>query len=312
MDFDLNSNACPYDPLLHSRCVSTLKEYGDYYQVTVSKMVNDVERTPLTERQQMWMEYGLTRSEALWFDWCFSKNLLGLFGSDFEHYAQTDRIGRFISNVMRSRKTLDELGNCNRWDCFVTFTIDPQKFDSFDLSGFYKKFSKWINNYKRLHDCKFGYVFVPELHQSGAWHLHGLIKDLPFSFFTQYDLMNYYPYTDVKLPKYIRDRLLSGETLYYWQPYVERFGWCVIEPLRSAERASSYIAKYIGKGFASDDRFKNVQMIKSSVGLKRAVKLKKGFTSIRDVKPSFDCDYATTFKFPKNDYSIDDVLKYFL
>ncbi len=97
----------------------------------------------------------------------------------------------------------------------------------------------------------------------------------------------YYPYTDVKLPKYIRDRLLNGETLYYWQPHVERFGWCVIEPLRSAERASSYITKYIGKGFANDDRFKNVQMIKSSVGLKRTVKLKKGFTSIRDVKPSF-------------------------
>ena len=125
-------------------------------------------------------------------------------------------------------------------------------------------------------------------------------------------LQDYYPYTDVKLPKYIRDRLLNGEMLYYWQPYVERFGWCVIEPLRSAERASSYITKYIGKGFANDDRFKNVQMIKSSVGLKRAVKLKKGFTSIRDVKPSFDCDYAATFKFPKNDYSIDDVMKYFL
>lgn len=312
MKFDINSCSCPYDPVLHSRCLSSLKEYGTYYQITVSKMINDVDRVPLTDRQLMWCDYGLSRSEAVWFDWCFDKGLLDLFGADIPHCVNdNDKIGRYINNVIRSKKTLDELGNCNDWDCFVTFTIAPDKFDRFDLQGFYRKFSKFVNNFKRLKSCKFGYVFVPELHADGAWHLHGLIKDLPFCYFTEYRLLDYYPHTDVKLPRYIRERLAKGERLYYWKDYVDRFGWCVIEPLKSAERASSYITKYIGKGFAADERFKNIQMIKSSVGLNRAVKLKKGFTSVRDIKPSFDCDYAATFKFPKSDYSIDDVLKYF-
>jgi hypothetical protein len=313
MEFDINSNSVPYSPSLHSHCLSNLKEYGDYYQITVSKMINDVERTPLTDRQKEWVRQGLTRSEALFFDWCFEKNLLNLFGSDFMNYKpDIDHVGRYINNIMRAKKTLDEIGNCNEWDYFVTLTISPEKFDRFDLKSFYKLFSYFKSNYRRDTGCKFGYVFVPEQHEDGAWHLHGLIKDLPVEHLTEYFLKDFYPYTSVKIPMYIKEKLAHKERLFYWKPYTDRFGWCIFESLRDKGKASNYITKYIGKGFIGNEQFKNTRLLIPSLGLKRAEKIKKGFTSINDIKPSFDCDYATTFKFPKSKYSLDDVLKYFL
>lgn len=308
----MNSNSCPYDPVAHSHCLSSLKEYGDYYQITVSKMINDVERAKLTERQRYFMEQGLSRSEAVWLDWCVSKNLLDLFGSDYQHFLEKpDHVGRYLSNILRARKTLDELGNCNEWDYFVTLTINPDKFDRFDLKAFYKSFGVFKNHYKRDYGVKFSYVFVPEQHKDGAWHLHGLVSGLPLEHLSEYRLADYWPYTEVKLPNYIRERVAKGEKLYNWSPYSHRFGYSLFEPLRDKGKASSYITKYIGKGFIGNEQFKNTRLLIPSLGLKRAEKIKKGFTSIDDVKPSFDCDFATTFKFKKSEYSIDDVLKYF-
>ena len=105
--------------------------------------------------------------------------------------------------------------------------------------------------------------------------------------------------------------MAKGEKLYNWSPYSDRFGYSLFEPLRDKGKASSYITKYIGKGFVGNEQFKNTRLLIPSLGLKRAVKVKKGFTSIDDVKPSFDCDFATTFKFDKSKYSLEDVLKYF-
>ena len=66
------------------------------------------------------------------------------------------------------------------------------------------------------------------------------------------------------------------------------------------------------KGFANDNRFKNARLFMPSLGLKRAELMKKGFTDMRSVKPSFDCEYATTYKFPKSEYSLDDIQNFFL
>ena len=116
-------------------------------------------------------------------------------------------MGRYLSNILRARKTLDELGNCNEWDYFVTLTVDPGKYDRFDLKSFYKAFS----SFKRHLGFRFSYVFVPEQHKDGAWHLHGLISGLPIEQLSEYRLSDYWPYTEVKLPNYIRERVAKGE-----------------------------------------------------------------------------------------------------
>ena len=42
------------------------------------------------------------------------------------------------------------------------------------------------------------FVFVPEMHRDGAWHLHGLINDLPVDHLRPFTL-------EEKLPTYIRN-----------------------------------------------------------------------------------------------------------
>lgn len=100
--------------------------------------------------------------------------------------------------------------------------------------------------------------------------------------------------------------------VYEWPAFAEKFGFTIVEPLRDCERAASYITKYIGKGFSNDNRFKNAKLFIPSHGLKRAELMKKGFADLSSVKPSFDCEYATTYKFPKSEFSYSDVEKFFV
>lgn len=308
--YDLYENAQPYDVELHSRCSATLKEYPGYYKITVSKMISQGHRA-LTEEEKRWVKEGLTPGEAMYLSWCYKHDCVELFGTDKPLDRTDEHIGRYMSNLIRAKTTLDELANCNDWTYFVTLTISPERFDRFDLRGFYSKFSKWVNNYKRDSGCKLAYVFVPEMHNDGAWHLHGLVNNIVPEQLVEYKLADYFPWTDVRLPNYIRERVAKGERLYNWLPYSEKFGYCIIEPLRSTERAANYITKYIAKGFGADKRFKGARLLMPSKGLKRAEKIKKGYTYIADVQPIFDNDFATTFKFSKEKYSLDDVLKYF-
>lgn len=121
------------------------------------------------------------------------------------------------------------------------------------------------------------------------------------------------PFTlEEKLPYYIRGKLQQGQQLYEWPAFAEKFGFTIVEPLRDQDRAASYITKYIGKGFSNDNRFKNARLFMPSLGLKRAELMKKGFTDMRSVKPSFDCEYATTYKFSKSEFSYSDLEKFFL
>ena len=315
MKFDKDSGSADYDPTIHNSCVSSLKDYGEYYQLSLCKFLSAHGREPDDPRVKTFMEYGLTRSVA--------KDVIFYMDSGGRGYGLTDsppqdldevveRVGRFTNNLVRARSRISQLGALNPWDFFVTITIDPKKYDRYDFGAFYKVFSKFKNNYKRDSGIKFDYVFVPEQHKDGAWHLHGLIHGLPLEHLTEYRLQDYYPFTDQRLPLYILTKIKKGEKLYYWKPFSDRFGFTIVEPIRDKSKSANYITKYIGKGFAFDNRFKNARLFMPSLGLKRAETIKKGIASVpAETIPSFDCDYVTTFKFPKADYDLESILKFF-
>jgi len=313
--FNLDSYDYPYDADSHSHCISFLKDYGDYYQISVCKMINNGEKETLSDEILSYIAEGLSKSEAkslafylrtgTFLDW-------GLRDSPINERAlETEHMGRYVNNIIRAKSTLKQLGACNEWDYFVTFTIDGAKYDRYDFQSFYKAFSKFKNNYVRDYGCKFKYVFVPEQHEDGAWHLHGLIGDLPESHLNEFQLQNYFPFTEQRLPKYIREKLMKGHKMYEWPAFRNKFGWTVVEPLIDKSKASSYITKYIGKGFSKSDVHKGMRLILPSLGLQRAETIKKGFVCIRNIEPSFDNEYATVFRFDKDKYNVDQLLSYF-
>lgn len=74
----------------------------------------------------------------------------------------------------RARKELFRCAACNPdLDVFVTFTQSPRKVaDRYDYKEAVHRLGVWLDNRVRRRGLK--YIFVPELHEDGAVHWHGL------------------------------------------------------------------------------------------------------------------------------------------
>ena len=83
---------------------------------------------------------------------------------------------RKLNNLVRCKTTISNLLLCNDFSFFVTITFN-NNFNRFDLCNLRKK----VNNKIRRIRQKFPfltlqYLFVPEHHKNGAWHIHGFLS----------------------------------------------------------------------------------------------------------------------------------------
>ena len=167
------------------------------------------------------------------------------------------------NNLSRAKKTIHELALCNKWEWFVTLTLDKQKYDRYDLAKYIKDFGQFIRDYKKKTNNAVKYLLVPEHHKDGAWHLHGLIMGLPVECLHEFSISE-------KLPKRIRERVVSGKSVYTFPEYACKFGYSVFEAIDSHEAISLYMTKYITKDFMSSITELNAHSFYSSKGLVRS------------------------------------------
>lgn len=172
-------------------------------------------------------------------------------------------------SLIRSRTKIFELAMCNEWELFCTFTIDPEKYDRYNLKTYYNDFGEYISNFNRNHNCSIKYMLIPEMHKDGAWHMHGFIMGLPRYYLRRFSLKE-------KLPKYIRKKLKEGQNVYDWVSYRIRFGFCDFEYIRNREAASKYITKYITKDLAKSVQGLNAKVYYCSKNLNRPEIVYKG------------------------------------
>lgn len=170
---------------------------------------------------------------------------------------------KLLNNIARSRTIVQEYALCNPWSYFVTLTIDPKKYDRYNLKKYYKDFSEFIHNFNRRRDAehKVKYVFVPELHQDGAWHMHGMI----------YGLCN-------------DDLTMNSNGYYTWQKYNDKFGFMSIDNVQNIDRLSSYILKYITKDVEKSVSELGAHLYYASKGLAKAQLVYRGQALLH-------CDY---------------------
>lgn len=128
------------------------------------------------------------------------------------------------NNISRALTTCRNIALSNEWDYFITLTLDPKKYDRYDLQKFHKDLSGFFKRINRKFNCHVVYLLVPESHKDGAWHIHGLISSIP-----------------ARLLDYNDNGFLD------FRLYRDQFGFCSLEPVRSGIAVSLYISKHLGK-----------------------------------------------------------------
>ena len=87
------------------------------------------------------------------------------------------------SSVNRTVNQIYMISRANKWEYFVTLTINPEILDSTDFNLISEKLNIWTNN-----------IIVPELHKDKSkWHFHGLFSNIgkcPLPFPVKYALEN--------------------------------------------------------------------------------------------------------------------------
>lgn len=204
-------------------------------------------------------------------------------------------------NIRRAKSKVYELALCNDFTFFCTLTFSQDKVpDRYDLDGCMKRFCKWLNNYNnRRPGAAVRYLLIPEPHQDGAWHLHGLISGVPESDLREFLLEEH-------LPDHIRKELAKGHRIYQWTAYDQKFGYCTLCPIRSMDAVSRYITKYITKKLGSSLKELNAHLYYRSQGLKQKELL---YSAPDCVLP--DPDYDGTYSKIKNAAAPEELLHYF-
>lgn len=204
-------------------------------------------------------------------------------------------------NIRRAKSKVFELALCNEFQFFCTLTFSKELVkDRYDLEGCMKAFAKWLNNYNyRREGAAVRYLLIPEPHQDGAWHLHGLVSGIP-----EADLRQFQP--DEHLPSHILKELSKGHQVFQWTAYDKKFGYCTLSPIRSTDAVSKYITKYVTKELGSSVKELNAHLYYRSQGLKQKELL---YCAPDCVLP--DPDYEGAYSKIKNAAAPEELLHYF-
>jgi hypothetical protein len=99
-------------------------------------------------------------------------------GSAFLEAHASDPEENAQRSLSRTKQTLYDIVHSNDWDLFVTVTFDGQKIDRYDYDEIVQRYSKLLENIKQRKAPNLEYIFVPELHKDGAFHFHGLLRNI--------------------------------------------------------------------------------------------------------------------------------------
>ena len=128
----------------------------------------------------------------------------------------------------RTKQNIYDLAFNHPWKYFVTLTFNSLMVDRLDYAAVSKKLSKWLNNIKSRKYPSMEYLIVPELHEKGGVHFHGL--------FTIDEEMNL-------VDSGHKDK--KGRVIYNWFDF--GLGFTTVTVVGDIHKASTYITKYITK-----------------------------------------------------------------
>lgn len=135
-----------------------------------------------------------------------------------------------MESIARTKRTIKDYARNNDFDYFVTLTLDPKKYDSFNIDVVYRVVKSFLQRIRRRSDVEPKYLLVPEYHADKAKiHLHGYIKG--------------------KLALKKTDLTYKGKRVYNLYDWDAGFSSAVKigKSVDDTLRCSSYITKYVTK-----------------------------------------------------------------
>ena len=150
-------------------------------------------------------------------------------------------------SLSRSKRFIREISLCNSFEHFVTFTVNQDMCNRYDVDMCQENLRRLLKNYQeqaKRRKKDFKYIFITEKHHDGAFHFHGLIKGC-------FDL-------------YINNQ---G---YYSSKYFDKnLGFNSFSEIKDYTKCCNYITKYITKDCVKN---KKNQIYFCSKGLRKADK----------------------------------------
>lgn len=137
-----------------------------------------------------------------------------------EEYTKEVEIERI--SLSRTKNHIKELVLCNDFDYFMTWTIDSQNNDRFNLQKSQEQMKKLMHRYKRKNK-DFKFLFITEKHESGAFHFHGVVSGL------------------------LESDLYTNENGYLSSKLFDTLGFHSISKIKDLNKVGNYITKYITK-----------------------------------------------------------------
>lgn len=153
-------------------------------------------------------------------------------------FEESDRSAR--NSLNRTKQNIYKYSRQADWEYFITLTFDGAKVDRYDFDICMNKAVTWLKNqrYRCAPDIK--YLFVPEQHKDGAWHIHGVICDIGEMKLTDSGRVV------IGKKSYIRTTENTNyPTIYNLSGW--RFGFSTATKVKDKHKVATYITKYLTK-----------------------------------------------------------------
>lgn len=179
------------------------------------------------------------------------------------------RTCRSASSVSRLRSRIQELAFSNPWNCFVTFTLDPNKRDRYDIDEF-EALTRHLKYVRQTRCSDLRFMLILESHKDGAFHGHAFMY-LPADFIADEFTVNSNGYLE-------------------WADISSRFGYMSIKPFDGSPAAVFYVMKYVTKDILPG------RVLRTSQGLKGAVVIASNLDiAFHDSLNVYHGDYCCTY-----------------
>lgn len=161
---------------------------------------------------------------------------------------ETDKEELERQSLSRTKRNIKELALCNSFTHFATLTINSIFCDRFSLQACQDKLKYIIKERIRRKNKDFAYLFITEKHQNGAFHFHGLIKNLDDLYTNENGFLSHKAFDEIGFNSFLEINTENNN---------------------SYDKVCSYITKYITKDCVKNE---NNQIYISSRGLKKAIR----------------------------------------